>query len=144
MGVRANGTTWEVDFSAVISGTPSYTAIGEIVSVDIDGITADVLDASSHGSTWRQKVAGIKDAGSATITVRFGPETHADLLDNIGTLCAHQFTFPVETSTNTTPLSIEWDGIIETVSVNASFEGLLEATVNVALTGAPTITDEAA
>ncbi len=143
-GVYANQTKWEVDFSRLLAGTPTYVKIGDVISIDFGGLTSDTLDSSVHGDAWRSYVAGLKDGGTVSMTVRFGPKTHADLLDNVGTKCANQWTFPLETSTNVTPLGIEWDGIIQTVGVAAPHDGLLEASVTVQLSGAPTITDEAA
>lgn len=142
-GIYANTTTWAADFAALIGGSPTYTAVGDIVSIDFSGMTADTLDVSVHGSTWREYVPGLKDGGTITITARFGPETHATLLDNVGTKSAHRFTFPKETSTNAVALQIEWNAIVSSVGLAAPHDGLLEASVTLQTSGAPTITDEA-
>lgn len=143
-GVYANSTVWSLDYASLVAGTPSYTAVGDVVSIDFSGMTADTLDTSVHGSGWREYVAGLKDGGTISITARFGPETHADLLDNVGTKSAHKFTFPLETAGNAVALEIEWDAVISQVGLAAPHDGLLEASVTIQTSGAPTITDEAA
>lgn len=143
-GVYANQTQWSVDFENVVLGTPTYTEIADIVSIEFGGITTATMETTVHGDEWRNHVTGLKDGGTIELTVRFGPETHADLLDNVGGTFANKFEFPKETTGNTTPLSIEWDAILQSVSISAPYDGLLEASVTLQTTGAPTITDEAA
>jgi len=143
-GVYANQTTWSADFQNVVSGTPNYTPIADIVSIEFGGITSATMETTVHGDEWRNHVTGLKDGGTIEMTVRFGPETHADLLDNVGETFANKFEFPKETPGNATPLEIEWDGILQSVGISAPFDGLLEATVTIQTTGSPTITDEAA
>ena len=144
MAKFANGVTWGADFTALVADTPTYVEIAEVVAVNFDGITADAIDDTVHGDTWRTFVAGLKNGGTVSMTVRYGPETHADLLDNVGEKFANEFTFPLETSSNLTPLSIEWDAVFTSMSIAAPHDGLFEATVSLQLSGAPTITDEAA
>lgn len=142
-GTYGNETTLGVDFTDVIGGSPTYADVGELVSVGFGGFMADSLDTTVHGDEWRTRIAGLKDAGTLDATVRFQPETHADLLDNVGTLCAWKVTFPKEDATSTTALQIEVDGFITSVGPTAPHDGLLEATVTIQLSGEPDITDEA-
>lgn len=144
-GLYANETVWAVDFSALIDASGvSYTDIADVVSIAFGGITMQTLETTVHGDTWRNHTTGLKDGGTIDMTVRFAPETHADLLDNIGETFATKVTFPKETSSNTTPASIEWNTILTSLSISAPHDGLLEASVTLQTTGAPTITDEAA
>lgn len=144
MGVLANNAAiWAVDWTSTISGSPSYTNVGEIVEVNFGGITADALDDTVHGNAWRTFTAGLKNGGTVDVTARFGPATHAALLDNVGVKAAHKFTFPKEDSSASAALSIEWDGILTSVGLAAPHDNLLEATVTLTLSGAPTVTDEA-
>lgn len=143
-GVYANETTYGVDFTKLVAGTPTYVAIGELVSVAVGGITADSLDTTVHGDEWRTRISGLKDAGTLDLTLRFMPESHAALLDNVGTLCAHRVVFPKEDSTNLQALTMEFDGFISNLGVTSPHDGLLEATLTVQLSGAPVIDDEAA
>jgi uncharacterized protein YjdB len=138
----ANQSTYSVDFSNVLAGPPSYTLVGDIVNIDISGPTTDLLDATAHDDEWRERVDGLKDAGTLTVTVRFRTDTHVSLLDNIGTLCAHKIEFPKVTGPTGDAFAIESDGYITTVGVNAPHDGLFEATVSVQLTGEPDITEE--
>jgi len=138
----ANESIYSVDFTEVLAGSPSYTDVGQVHTIALSGPTTDLLDGTAHGDEWRERVDGLKDAGTLTVTVRFRTDTHVDLLDNISTLCAHKVTFPKITGPTGDPLSIESDGYITGVSVNAPHDGLFEATITVQLTGEPVITEE--
>ena len=147
MAQFGNGVTWQFDATTLISGSPTYgTAIGGIVSIDLSGPTTDLLDSTVHGESWRTRVSGLKDGGTATITVRLdlGDTTQKTVRDNIGTLGAHRFTFPKKVSTNAIPFSWANNAIIQSYSMNAPHDGLLEMTVNLQLSGAPVFIEEAA
>jgi len=143
----ANGVTWQFDPASLLAGTPSYgTAIAGIVGLDLSGPTTDLLDSTVHGEDWRTRVSGLKDGGTASITVRFdvADATQKTIRDNISVKCAHKFTFPISTSGNTVPFSWANDAIIQSYSVNAPHDGLLEMTVQLQLSGPPTFIEEAA
>lgn len=147
MAQFGNGVTWQFDSDKVLSETPTYeTAIGSVVSLDFSGPQIDLLDSTVHGETWRTRVAGLKDGGTASITVRFetNDATHKAVRDAQGVLCAHKFTFPKAVSTNSTPFSWANDAIIENYSISAPHDGLLEMTVSLQLSGPPTFVEEAA
>ena len=147
MAQFGNGVTWQFDSDALLTGSPTYeTAIAGVVSLDLSGPTTDLLDSTVHGETWRTRVSGLKDGGTASITVRLdvADATQKTIRDNVGVKCAHKFTFPKSVSTNTTAFSWANDAIIQSYSVTAPHDGLLEMTVNLQLSGAPTFIEEAA
>jgi predicted secreted protein len=147
MAQFGNGVTWQFDATKKLAETPTYgTAIGEITAVNLSGPTTDLLDSTVHGDAWRTRVSGLKDGGTAAITVRFEVDnvTHKAVRDAVGVLCAHKFTFPLAVSTNLTPFSWANDAIIQNYSVSAPHDGIMEMTVNLQLSGAPTFVEEAA
>lgn len=146
MGQFANGVTWRFDPANTLDGTTSYaSAIANVVDLQLSGPTTDLLDSTVHGDEWRTRVSGLKDGGTATITVRMETDdtTQKSIRDNQGVLCAHKFTFPKNDSASSTPFSWENDGIIQAYSVSAPHDGLLEMTVTLQLSGAPSFTEEA-
>ena len=147
MAQFGNGVTWQFDPLKVLAQTPAYgTAIGSLVSLDFSGPQIDLLDSTVHGELWRTRVSGLKDGGTASITVRFqtNDATHKAVRDAQGVLCAHKFTFPKAVSTNTIPFSWANNAIVENYSISAPHDGLLEMTVAIQLSGAPTFIEEAA
>jgi len=144
----ANGVTWQFDKDAFIDDSPApeyATAIAEVVGLDLSGPTTDLLDSTVHGDTWRKRVSGLKDGGTATITIRMETDdaTHKTIRDNVGVHCAHKFTFPKKDSEASTAFAWENDAIIQSYSVTAPYDGLMEMTVNLQLSGPPTFTEEA-
>lgn len=147
MAQFGNGVTWQFDPLKLLTGSPSYgTAIAGVVSLDFSGPTSDVLDSTVHGETWRTRVSGLKDGGTASVTVRFQTNsvTQKAVRDAVGILCAHRFTFPKAVSTNGTAFSWANNAIITNYSVTAPHDGLLEMNVSLQLSGAPTFVEEAA
>ena len=146
-GQFGNGVTWQFDPAALVGGTPDYgTAIAEVTSIDFSGSTTDLLDSTVHGEAWRTRVPGLSDGGTASITVRFTTNnaTHKAIRDARGVLCAHKFTFPKALSSNATPFSWANNAIIQTFSIVAPHDGLLEMTVSLQFSGPPVIVEEAA
>jgi predicted secreted protein len=147
MAQFGNGVTWRFDPDDILTGSPSYgTAIDGVVGLDLSGPSTDLLDSTVHGETWRTRVSGLKDGGTASITVRFetNDATHKAIRDAVGVLCAHKFTFPLAVSTNSTPFSWANDAIIQNYSISAPHDGLLEMNVTLQLSGPPTFVEEAA
>ena len=145
MAQFGNGVTWRFDPAEVLPGTPPYgTAIGSLVSLDFTGPQIDLLDSTVHGETWRTRVSGLRDGGTANITIRFqtNDTTHLQVRNGHGVLCAHSFTFPFADSGNTTPFEWRNNAIIENYSISAPHDGLLEMTVSLQLSGPPTFVEE--
>jgi hypothetical protein len=141
MALFGNQATWGFDPASVISGSPSYTNVAELVSINFDGIAADALDSTVHGQAWRTRVPGLKDAGTVTIEVRLDPTqtTHESVINEVGTLMAHRFQFP-DSDGDPGGIIITTNGIITSASLSAPHDDLLSMSVTVQLSGAPGIT----
>jgi hypothetical protein len=140
MAQFGNQATWGFDPAAVLAGSPSYVDVAELVSINFDGISADALESTVHGQSWRTRVPGLKDAGTVTIEVRLDPSqiTHEAVIDEVGTLMAHRFQFPDSTGTPG-GIIITTNGIITSASLSAPHDDLLSMSVTVQLSGEPNI-----
>ena len=142
MAQYANQATYAVDLTDLITGTPSYTLVGQIANIDISGPQTDLLDGTAHGDEYRERTSGLSDGGTLTVTVRFQTDAHVALLDEIGTHCAHRVMLPKASGPAGDTYTIESDGIITGVGLAAPHDGLFEATISVQLVGEPDITEE--
>jgi len=140
MAQFGNQATWGFDPDALIAGSPAYVDVAEIVSINFDGISADALESTVHGDTFRTRVPGLKDAGTVTIEVRLDPSqvTHEAVIDEVGTLMANRFQFPDSTG-NPGGIVITTNGIITSASLSAPHDDLLSMSVTVQLSGEPNI-----
>jgi uncharacterized protein YjdB len=142
MAQYANQATYALDLTSLIAGAPSYTLVGQIASIDISGPQTDLLDGTAHGDEYRERTSGLSDGGTLTVTVRFQTDAHVSLMDEIGTHCAHRVQLPKACGVEGAQYTIESDGFITGVSLNAPHDGLFEATITVQLTGEPDVTEE--
>jgi len=123
------------------AATPeSFTAIGEIRSVDPPEMSRDMIDVTHHGSvqSWEEVIPGILRSGSITFTINLVPsrtmdqQLAADMSD--GTKTNWRLIFP-DTSTT----RIDFTGYVEQFKTGAEIENQLTADCSIKLTGAPTM-----
>lgn len=131
-GTHGHGTT--------LSGG-SAGAIGNIVTLTIDGVSIDIIDITTMLSTnkFKEKLAGLKDSGRITFTVNYDGSAsgNADTIhSNLGTAQVWTVTFP-DTSTYVC------SGFIQTYSIADPVEDKISQDVTIEFTGEPTFTDVA-
>lgn len=121
-----------------------YETIAQVKSIEGPGIQGDVLDTTNMDTAgnWREKLAGLKDAGSMTFRVNFIPSnpTHnastgfmADLVN--GTQRDHQIIFPDIPSTT-------WlfpNSQILSAPITVPVDNVLEANVTILITEPPVL-----
>ncbi len=120
-----------VGLGATVSG-PGFT--GELVSVDVSGLSANAVDVTHQGSTdgYREFLAGAKDPGEVETEVLMngaGP-----LPGQKGTLT---ITFPVPDGGTSGP-SFSCEAILTEVSVGCPLDDRVTMTLRWKLTGKPT------
>jgi predicted secreted protein len=133
-GVAAFGTKWS--FST--DGDTTFTDVAEVTNIDVLNIKADTMDVSSHDSPneYREKLGGMKDGGSLSMAINYDPALHGTIFSNIGGApIKHKITL-----TDAGAAVVAFDGIITTMQAKAPFDGKLEATVTVEVSGEPIIT----
>ena len=125
-GIAASGTV-------IMSGTET---ICEVVSFDGPNLSSEQIDVSSMGTLgWRCYVQGISDAGELSMTLNFLPtaESHEDLVCGLGDgTNDYSIVFPDAASTTWT-----FEAFVSQFGVSGSFDGKLEATATLKLTGKP-------
>lgn len=94
--------TWATEFT---SGSGTYTQVGQVISIDPPKYSVSTEDVTGVGDTYVQKLAGIIDAGQATVTVHYDPanSSHVSLkaaIESMATL-SHRIVFGPSGATKT-------------------------------------------
>lgn len=139
-GIAAKGTVLALGDGG---GPEVFTQIAEVTSIAGPGLTADMLDVSSHSSpsSYREFVKGMKDAGEITLEINYAPgnATHKNavggLLDQFSKDQANwELTFSDAALT-------KWSfaAIVSAFEPSAPFDDKLTASITLKLTGVPTL-----
>tara|TARA_Y100000593_G_scaffold34712_1_gene68167 strand:+ start:4349 stop:4789 length:441 start_codon:yes stop_codon:yes gene_type:complete len=146
MGQFANGITVGYDFSKLVGATPTYVTLGELTDVSGPNPVIDTLESTAHGTTSRTYLPGMYDGGDVTFTCRMEADDDTQLnfwkITNLRKIHAWRIQLPFQ-SASTTKFAIEWDGVTTGSSMSGPFDGLLDMTLSVKVSGGFTITDEA-
>jgi predicted secreted protein len=128
--------------TAVSPAPATWQTIAEVKSITGPGMTGDILDVTTHDTigNWREKIAGLLDAGTLTFTVNFIPDhlSHssqtgfvADFVNR--TKRDHQIIFP-------DALSTTWlfpNAQITGCPITAPVDNVLTAEVTLTITEPP-------
>lgn len=141
----ANGFVVEYDTEADIdTSTPSWTELGEIYDVSGPSLSADALDGTAHGDSWRQFVGGLKDGGEVTLGIRMktDEDTHQEVRDEIGNKFLWRVRFPESAGSVTQPLEVKFDAVMTGWEPAGPHDDLLDLSVTLKVSGQPAWTDE--
>ena len=139
--LRTNNSAFDLEYA---------TAKGE--GADIAGAkdvtlsnSADILDTTAFDDTtaFRTKLSGLKDASmsfSANFETGSGNGSLEDLFNALSTATDKYFFIGFTGTTGAAGSGVTATGVIESVEITGSVDGLVEASVSVQLTGAPTFT----
>ena len=129
--------------------SPSTTTISDVIqvlSVAVSGQTCDVTDISSSGSTsqFSEFLPGLKDAGSITLTVRYGSSLGVaaeDTFDELQTLFNSREIGIFEILIPGTATS-GWkcNGFITRLGIALHYKGGVQQQIVIKCTGVPTFT----
>lgn len=127
MGQSGYGTT----FSGATTG-----AIGEITRVGLPGISVDEIDVTTMDSTeaWKEFIAGLKDAGEASLTLLYEKANTATLMGAVG--AANE----VWTITLPDGSTFACSGFIKSLGGESPQEDKISQTATVRFSGEPTFT----
>ena len=125
-GVAAFGTTLTV----------SGTTIAELTNISGPGISMDTVETTNHDSPsgYREFVAGLTDAGEFSVTGNLiaSSTTVSDLIINGSqTARTYAITFPNN-------LAWSFSGFITNFDTTGAYDGKLEYTFSIKVSGAPT------
>ncbi len=141
MAVKAGvgyGSILEVD----TAGGTSYTAVGNIVSIQIDGPEVELAEATHMSSTnaLEEELCGMVEPPEITIEVRFDPDSgdeHDDLIADIVRRAegattdyyAFRITYPTKNVSGTVYTTKDtFDAWVTNVSISAPHDDVLSAT----------------
>ena len=97
------------------SGTPTWTAVGQVETVEMPQNTTEELEATTLDNTtgYREYLPSFKDGGEMTITVLFDPAMHVTPTTSIWALFQAGTTHPVKVELPANPaFNYEGDGFI--------------------------------
>lgn len=133
-GVSAFGTQYKI----------GGTAVAEVTSISGPGLSADVIDMTSHDSTtgYREFVQGLKDGGEVSFDIIYVPAgvTHKNASGGLlwyyeqGGTAQHSIVFPDSATTTWT-----FDAFVTNFEVGAPIDDKLSASVTIKVTGKPTL-----
>jgi len=127
-------------FSYSTDDGTSYTAIDQIVDIDLDGGDIDFEDVTTHDSTndTEEVVSTIKRPGTVTVNLIHDPDSaaHDYIAKNNATLVKWKLVY---TDTGITLGDVVFNGYIGQMSRSLSHSGAVTASFTVRKTGADTI-----
>lgn len=148
------GTTLKVGATA---GTPpAYTApssaVGEIISLNLDGIKLNTIDVSNLGNQFRTYAAGLIDSGTVSLEINLDPDDAQQLsvvqqLDNTAAatrpaLKSWLITFGNGAGGTNPGATFSFVGFVTDYSVKGAMDSAVTASISVKISGSVTFTDQ--
>lgn len=123
------GTTYEIEDSP--AGTGTFTALAEVFSVTFPAGEADEIDVTSYDSTTREFIQGLKDYGSAELSLNWVPggTTSTRLYELLasGEVVEHKITV--------NEMAYTFSGFVKTIAPEIPVDDRLTASVTVRVSG---------
>lgn len=129
-GVSSHGTQLQVKDSG------TFKTIGEVLDISGPGTTLNTEDATSHDSAgWREPLPTIREGGEVTFDVNYYGETEQKFLrTSQGSRTRLEFQMVLPTISET----LGFSGYVTGFEYSAPVEGILRASITIAVTGAIT------
>ena len=128
-----------------IPASATYTTIAQVRNISGPGMSSDPIDVTSHDSTngWREFVVALKDMGEITLDLIYDPDQATHSKSSGGLL--YEFTQASQkayrlTLVDTTATVFKFVAYVTSFSPTFNFDGSMDASVTLRITGAPTIT----
>lgn len=127
---KAFGAKLQVTIAAVL------TDIANLVDINPVDASVDIIDATSHDSAdeWREKLAGLKDAGDVKIDMNYDPAntTHQKVEDILAVSTVFALKYP---SAPVGRVTGTFSGIVKSFTTGAPHDGKLTASAVIAISG---------
>jgi hypothetical protein len=149
------GTTLKVGALASGAYTAPSTAVGEILSLNLDGIKLNTIDVSNLGNQFRTYAAGLIDSGTVSLEINLDPDDAQQLtvvqqLDNTAAttrpaLKSWLITFGNGTTASgaTNPgCTFSFIGFVTDFSAKGSMDSAVTASISIKISGSVTFTDQ--
>lgn len=121
-----------------------FTAIGQIKDISGPSFELGTEDASHHGSTWREYVPTLLDAGEVSFEIAFDPADSTHYSTTAGSLW-HSMQNRIKRNfqlilPDPGAFQIDFSGYVTSFELSEPVEGLLTAQITIKLSGSVTIT----
>jgi hypothetical protein len=119
------GDTGKTSIGTTLSGATAG-AIASIKTLRAFGGAVDIGDISTLADTWKNKISGQKDAGTASVTCEWDSDDYDVCIDNVGVKQVYTITDPDSNTwacsgiISTTP-EVNYDGSPITFNFNIEF-----------------------
>ena len=128
--------------NGVNGGSTTWTSVSEVKDIPGPNMTRTIIDVTAQSASgWKEKIAGLKDAGAISMTINFVPQdptqdyTAGIIADYVsGVRRDWRIIFPDSGATTWTITAI-----VKGVSPNAPVDAALELKVDLELCTAPTL-----
>lgn len=120
---------------AIYDGVSSYVAVAEVVNITPPGRTRDAVDATHMASPnkYREYIAGLLDAGEATIEINFVPAV-SDVINTA--MEAGVGTFQI---THPNGIRLQFSAVVTNYEPDMPIDGKMVANVTFKVSGKPTL-----
>lgn len=119
------------------SGTSTFEEIGEVTDLSGPGGQANVIDVSSLGSTYAEKLMGLPDEGQISATVNLVPDDVGQVAMRDARTNKDKTSFKI-TLTDTAATTLTFDGYVLGFTVGVSADDKVTADITIEITGAVT------
>jgi len=146
------GTTLKVGPLASGAYTAPSAAVGEILSLNLDGIKLNTIDVSNLGNQFRTYAAGLIDSGTVSLEVNLDPDD-AQQLTVLGqldvtaattrpALKSWLITFGNGVGGSNPGATFAFIGFVTDYSVKGSIDSAVTASISIKISGSITFTDQ--
>jgi len=119
-------------------GAGSWANIAEINTITGPGMTRDVIDVTTLGSTdgYREFIAGFRDPGTITLSMNFLRSTYEIMLTDFESDTAQNYEIALSDAENTT---LEFEGLVTELPLTVPPDDKITVEVVIKITGAVTL-----
>ena len=146
------GTTLKVGVATGGAYSAPSAAVGEILSLNLDGIKLNTIDVSNLGNQFRTYAAGLIDSGTVSLEINLDPDDAQQLsvvqqLDNTAAttrlaLKSWLITFGNGIGGTNPGATFSFIGFVTDYSVKGAMDSAVTASISVKISGSVTFTDQ--
>ena len=146
------GTTLKVGVATGGAYSAPSAAVGEILSLNLDGIKLNTIDVSNLGNQFRTYAAGLIDSGTVSLEINLDPDDAQQLsvvqqLDVTAAttrpaLKSWLITFGNGVGGTNPGATFSFVGFVTDYSVKGSMDSAVTASISVKISGSVTFTDQ--
>ena len=146
------GTTLKVGVATGGAYSAPSAAVGEILSINLDGIKLNTIDTSNLANQFRTYAPGLIDSGTVSFEINLDPDDAQQLsvvqqLDNTAAttrpaLKSWLITFGNGAGGTNPGATFSFVGLVSDYSVKGAMDSAVTASISVKISGSVTFTDQ--